>query len=228
MVRVLVGDSNEAMRLGIRAVLGVGPVIDEAVSYEQLTAYLRSRDYDVVLVDPLLPGSPGKSIVQRILHIEPGANILVFSVLDELAHGMAAIRKGAKGYLMKSCSAKEITSAVARVSRGGIYMSAELAAETVLERNRDDAAILHELLSERERQVFAMQVSGLSVKDVARELKLSVKTVSTHKARAMSKLRTNTFTEMVQYAISQGIFDDCRARCASLLQSLTNDSACLS
>lgn len=217
MVRLLVADSNEAMRLGIRAVLGVGPVIDEAADYEQLTSYLRSRDYDVVLVDPMLSGSPGKAIVHRLLNIDPRANILVFSASEELTHGMAAIQKGAKGYLMKSCSANDITTAVARVSRGGLYTSVELAVEIVLERNRDQAANLHERLSARELQVFAMQVCGMSVTDVARQLNLSAKTVSTHKARAMLKLRTNTLTEMVQYAISQGIFDDCKARCASFL-----------
>jgi DNA-binding NarL/FixJ family response regulator len=228
MVRLLVADSNEAMRLGIRSVLGVGPVIDEAADYAQLTGYLRSRDYDVVLVDPMLSGSPGKSIIQRILDIEPTANILVFSTLDELTHGVATIQKGAKGYLMKSCSVKEISTAVARVSRRELYTSLELALEIVLKRNRDDPAHLHEQLSARELQVFDMQVSGLSVTDVARELKLSAKTVSTHKSRAMLKLRTRTFAEMVQYAISQGIFDDCKARCASILLKRTDNSACFS
>jgi DNA-binding NarL/FixJ family response regulator len=218
MVRLLVADSNEAMRLGIRSVLGTGAIVDEAADYAQLTGHLRSRDYDVVLVDPKLSGGPGKSIIRRILDIDSRANILVFSIADELTDGLVAFQKGAKGYLMKSSSAKELNTAVARVSRGGQYASVEPAFEIALKHNPDNPACLHERLSERELQVFAMQVSGLSVTDVAHELKLSVKTVSTHKTRIMLKLHTNTFAELVQYAISHGIFDDCKARCASLLR----------
>jgi DNA-binding NarL/FixJ family response regulator len=220
MLRVLVADGNETMRLGIRSILGEGRdgiTIDEVAEHEQLLMHLGSREYDVVLVDPMLAGGTDRFLIEQMIGLAPAARILVLSDADELVHGEAAIRAGAKGYLMKTCSIKDLTTAVARVSRGDIYTSHELAVEVVMNRNRACfPETPHDRLTQRERQVFAMQVCGMPVKDVASRLKLSTKTVSTHKARAMLKLGTNTFTEMVQYAIAQGILEDCKARCCGV------------
>lgn len=219
-MRVLVADSNEAMRLGIRSVLdrGLGDTtIDDVANHLQLIMHLGFREYDAVLVDPMLAKDLERPLLEQMLDLAPEAKIIVFSNADEMIHGEPAIRAGAKGFLMKTCSTEELTSAVSRVSRGDIYTSHELAVEIVIRRHRDRQSSLHDRLTERELQVFAMQVCGVAVKDVARGLNLSVKTVSTHKTRAMLKLKIKSFTEMVQYAIAQGIFEDCQARCASLL-----------
>jgi DNA-binding NarL/FixJ family response regulator len=220
MLQMLVADSNGTMRLGIRTVFSAGRVrvdIDEVANHDGLIMQLGSRHYDLVLVDPMIAEGSAASLIRRILEAAPRSRILVFSSADEATYGASAIRAGAKGYLMKTCSTQELLTAVSRVSRGNIYSSPELAVEILVHRHRDASSIPHERLTQRERQVFAMQVCGMAVKDVARRLKLSAKTVSTHKARAMLKLGTNTLTEMVQYAIDQGILEDCKARCASPL-----------
>jgi DNA-binding NarL/FixJ family response regulator len=127
---------------------------------------------------------------------------------------MRAIRCGAKGYVMKSRPADELLAAASRVSAGKVHMSEALAEEVALNTWEGKPTSLHESLSDREYLVFAMLVCGKSVTSIAATLHLSIKTISTHKARAMVKLRCKSLSDMIQYCIGHNLSAECRARCA--------------
>jgi DNA-binding NarL/FixJ family response regulator len=219
MIRMLVADGNDTMRLGIRSVLnehGRCMVIDEVSSTTELFMRLRARDYELVMVEPMLCGETGPRFITQLREIAPQTNILVFTALDEKSYGLRVIRNGAKGFLMKTCSADELVTAVDRVGQGKIHISTALAEEFAVALSREANQTLHASLSHRELETFSMLACGRTITEIANGLQLSVKTVSTHKARTMAKLQISSLSELVRYAVSQGMMEDCHAICSTV------------
>jgi DNA-binding NarL/FixJ family response regulator len=219
MLRLLVADKNETIRTGICAVFrqqSSAVSISEASNKAELMAALRTEAHDLILMEPLLCGGTGEALIRQVCEAVPGANILVFSDLDELKFGLQALRSGAKGYLMKSCSSLELVAAARKVSQGRVHISEALAEEVALNVQESQDRQPHQTLTERELLVFSMLVCGWKVTDIAAALHLSIKTISTHKARAMSKLRCRGISDIMRYAISKNLTEECRARCAHL------------
>lgn len=215
MIRTLVADRSETMRLGLRALFDKQSgkfTVMEAASRGDLMARIGEGDCQLVVVEPLLCGGAGEALIRQIRRVSPRANVLVYTDLDELKFGIRAIRSGAKGYLMKSCSSSELLTAASRVSAGKVHMSEALAEEVALNVWENRAELPHHDLSEREKQVFSMLVCGRTVTNIANMLHLSVKTISTHKARAMVKLGCKSLSEMVHYAIAKNLKEECEAR----------------
>jgi DNA-binding NarL/FixJ family response regulator len=203
------------MRLGLRALFDKHPgkfEVSEAASRGDLLAKIGEEDCQLVVVEPLLCGGSGEALIRQIRRVSPQANVLVYTDLDELKFGIRAIRSGAKGYVMKSCSSSELMAAASRVSAGKVHMSEALAEEVALNAWENRTEPPHQDLSEREMLVFSMLVCGRTVTAIAHMLHLSVKTISTHKARAMSKLGCKSLSEMVHYAISKNLKEECEAR----------------
>jgi len=214
MIRVVVADKNETMRLGIKTLFSRHPTrfsMSEAEDRTALMQALSKNDCHLVIVDPTLCAGAGEALIRQIRRESPSANVLVFTELDELKHGVRAIRCGAKGYLMKSSSALELMNAVERVSSGRMHMSEALAEEVALSAWGLKQETPHESLSEREKMVFAMLVCGMSVTAIAVALNLSCKTVSTHKARTLTKMHCKSLSELVEYAVSHGLKEECEA-----------------
>lgn len=214
MIRVVVADKNETMRLGIKTLFGRQAsrfMMSEAADRIALMQELSKNDCQLVIVDPILCAGSGEALIRQIRRESPSANVLVFTELDELKHGVRAIRCGAKGYLMKSSTASELMNAVERVSSGRMHMSEALAEEVALSAWGLKQETPHESLSEREKVVFAMLVCGMSVTAIAVALNLSCKTVSTHKARTLTKMRCKNLSELVEYALSHGLKQECEA-----------------
>jgi DNA-binding NarL/FixJ family response regulator len=217
MMRMLVADRSETMRLGVCTLFSKqdnDTVIQEATSRADLIVKLQSDQYHLVLVDPLLAAGNEETFLRQIRAVAPRAHVLVHTELDELHFGMRAIRCGVKGYVMKSQPACELLMAVSRVSAGKVHLSEQLAEEVALNSWEGKSATQHDSLSDREYMVFAMLVCGKTVSGIAAVLNLSIKTISTHKARAMVKLRCKTLGDMIQYSIAHNLADECRARCA--------------
>jgi DNA-binding NarL/FixJ family response regulator len=215
MIRTVVADRSETMRLGLRALFDKHPgkfCVSEAVSRGDLLEKIGEDTCQLVVVEPMLCGGSGEALIRQIRRTSPRANVLVYTDLDELKFGVRAIRSGAKGYLMKSCSSSELLTAASRVGAGRIHMSEALAEEMALSTWEDRTEPPHHDLSAREMQVFSMLVCGRTVTNIANTLHLSVKTISTHKARAMAKLNCKSLSEMVHYAISKSLKEDCEAR----------------
>jgi DNA-binding NarL/FixJ family response regulator len=217
MIQMLVADRSETMRLGVCTLFSKqahDTVIEEATSRSDLISKLQKDQYHLVLVDPVLAAGNEETFLRQIRAVAPRAHVLVYTELDELHFGMRAIRCGVKGYVMKSRPACELLMAASRVSAGKVHMSEELAEEVALNCWEGKDTAPHEALSEREYLVFAMLVCGRSVGGIAAALNLSVKTISTHKARALVKLRCKSLGDMIQYSIAHNLTAECRARCA--------------
>jgi two-component system, NarL family, invasion response regulator UvrY len=216
MIQMMVADRSETMRLGVCALFSKQPqpvLIEEAASRSDVMSKLKEGHYNLILVDPVLAAGHEEIFLRQLRAFAPRSNVLVYTELDELHFGLRAIRCGAKGYVMKSRSADELLVAANRVSAGKIHMSEELAEEVALNIWEGKQTYLHESLSDREYQVFAMLVCGRSVTAIAGALYLSIKTISTHKARAMAKLRCKSLSDLFQYSINNNLTAECRARC---------------
>lgn len=217
MIHIVVADRSEALRLGVRAVFErqeLPYAVHEAADRGELLSVLESRRCDLVLLEPMLCGGTGENLIRQLRALAPNAHVLVYTDMDELSFGVRALRSGAKGYLMKKCTSSELVTAASRVSRGRIHMSERLAEEFAISIWEGNVELPHAGLSEREQQVFAMIVCGRSVTEIGRLLNLSVKTISTHKTRAMRKLRCRNLSELIQYAVAHELTAECETLCA--------------
>jgi two-component system invasion response regulator UvrY len=219
MMRIVVADRNETMRLGMRVLFSSqlnATIVDEVADRVEMMATIQKNACDVLVVDPLLCAGPGEALIRQILRVAPRTNVLVYTELDELKYGVRAIRSGARGYVMKSRPSADLLAATRRVGMGKMHMSEALAEEVALYAWEGKEVPLHETLSEREKLVFSMLVCGWSVTSIASVLHLSAKTVSTHKARTMAKMRCKSLSELIEYAFSAGLKESCEAQCAGL------------
>jgi len=162
----------------------------------------------VLLLDMSMPGRAGMDLIRQVRAERPRVRILVLSMHQEHQYAIRAIRAGASGYLTKESAARELATALRKVASGGAYITPEVAEQLALGAMPSADALPHTTLSDREFQVLRMLVSGKSVSDIAGALTLSVKTVSTHKARLMQKLGVSNTSEMFRYAIQHRLVDD--------------------
>lgn len=204
MIRVVVTEDHAIVREGIKQLIGLAKdlqVVGEASTVEQLLDTLRHTPCDVVLLDISMPGSSGLEAIPRIRALEPAPAILMLSMHDEAQMAARALKAGAAGYATKDSDPALLLTAIRRVAGGGRYIDPALADRMVFEVGLTDARPLHTLLSEREFSVFERLAQGANVNDIAHQLALSSKTISTHKARLMQKLKVNSLAELVRYAM---------------------------
>jgi two-component system, NarL family, invasion response regulator UvrY len=215
MIRTLIVEESGIARLGIRSLLGSHADeldIDEAGSRIEVMTQLCARYYELIILEPKMAGGTATSLIRQLREHSPWSDVLVFTALDELTFGVDAIRDGAKGYLMKSCSHDEFRAAVKRVGSGRIYLSQALAAEFATGlRKYDTRNKPHESFSKREFQVFSMAVCSLTPAESAHVLQLSAETVGVLRRSVMGKLKASTQHEMVEYAGAQHLLEECRA-----------------
>ncbi|WP_438281922.1 response regulator [Pseudomonas alabamensis] len=204
MIRVVVTEDHAIVREGIKQLIGLAKdlqVVGEASTVEQLLDTLRHTPCDVVLLDISMPGSSGLEAIPRIRALAPAPTILMLSMHDEAQMAARALKAGAAGYATKDSDPALLLTAIRRVAGGGRYIDPALADRMVFEVGLTDARPLHTLLSEREFSVFERLAQGANVNDIAHQLALSSKTISTHKARLMQKLKVNSLAELVRYAM---------------------------
>ena len=217
LISILVVDRDEAARVGIGAILSrysEDASIEEARTYDELKHKLTEHAYALVVLEPSFFKQDGDQIMQMVREISPQSNLLIFTVLDELIYGVRAISFGAKGYLLKTCSLDEFSTACKRVLAGKIYVSEALAEKIASQISSKPLASPYESLTERELDVYALLVCGKRIIDIAKVLKLSQKTVSTHKTRILAKFSFRSLTDILNYAVSHGLVDACRSRVA--------------
>jgi DNA-binding NarL/FixJ family response regulator len=156
-----------------------------------------------------MPGRSGMELIRRVKTERPALRILVLSMHEELQYAVRAIKSGASGYLTKESAPGQLVDAIRKIAAGGAFISAQVAEQLAL--GAMPGAVQsapHEVLTEREFEVFRQLVAGLSVTEVATRLNVSAKTVSTHKANLMQKLGVHNQTELVRYAIRHGLAGD--------------------
>jgi two-component system, NarL family, invasion response regulator UvrY len=203
--RVLIVDDHSVVRQGLKQILHESDIpvsIGEAGSGQEALSLARTGDWDLVVLDISLPDRSGLDVLKQIKSYYPKLPVLVLTMHAEEQYAVRVLRAGAAGYLTKDSAPEEMATAVKKVAAGGRYVSSSLAEKLVFDmgglRERP-----HEALSDREFQVFCMLASGERIKDIAEKLCLSVKTVSSHRARILTKMKMRNNAQLVQYALEQ-------------------------
>ena len=208
MIKVLITDDHPVVRLGIRQILedkdNIG-LIHEAGNGKELIDKLREQEYDVILLDISLPGRSGLNLINQVKKMQKSAAVLILSMHSEEIYAMKAFKYGASGYFTKSSPPEELIFAIYKVSQGERYISNSLADKLVDSRLTESEKPLHLSLSARELEVLNLFASGKTVGQIARELSLSPKTISTYRERLLSKLELKTTSDLIRYAIMEGI-----------------------
>ena len=203
MIRLLIADDHPVVRSGLRRIAEEDEdiiVTAEASNGEEALAALRRAAVDMVLLDISMPGAPFIDTLKRLRDEHPTVRVLVLSAHPEDQWAVRALRAGASGYLTKDHSPDQLVEAVRRVFRGGRYVSPTLAEQLASRLGSEFAGAPHELLSDREFEVLRRLGAGHTVKDVASDLHLSPKTVSTYRTRLLEKLGVRSNADLVRYA----------------------------
>jgi DNA-binding NarL/FixJ family response regulator len=211
MVRVVIADDHTIVREGLKQLLlaaGTFEIAGEARDGHEVLKLAREKEFDVLLLDLSMPGKSGMDLIKQVKSERPRLRILVLSMHQEHQYAVRAIKAGASGYLTKDSASTQLVSAIEKVAGGGAFISAEVAEQLALGAMPQTEGPPHTSLSDREYQVFRMLVSGQAVSEIANELNLSVKTVSTHKARLMEKMGIDNQAELVRYAMRHRLVDD--------------------
>jgi DNA-binding NarL/FixJ family response regulator len=209
-MRVLIADDHAVFRRGLRETLAEifsRVTFGEAKTAQETVELVRRQEWDVVILDISMPGKSGLDILDEMKRLRPRLPILLLSMHPEEQFARRALKTGAAGYLTKESVPEELKEAVRKVVAGGRYVSATLAEKLAVDLREGADTPLHELLSDREFQVLRMIASGKSVKDIAEELSLSVKTVSTYRARILEKSGMKTNAELIRYALQSQLVD---------------------
>lgn len=208
---ILVADDHTIIRDGLRKILEDTDdlrVVAEAAHGAEVMECVRTLVLDLVILDMSMPGRNGLDLLKAIKAEKPKLPVLIFSMHPEEQYAVRAIRSGASGYLSKESDSDLLIPALRRVIGGNLYVSPKTAELLATDSSPLSDAPLHTRLSDREYEVFTRIVKGQSMTDMANELSLSIKTVSTHKSHIMDKMRMDSTVEMVRYALKHGLLDD--------------------
>lgn len=208
MIRVLIADDHPIVRRGLRQLvceqddMTVG---GEAADAPEVLRQVCDGDWDVVLLDLSMPGLSGLELLREVKRLRPRLAVLVLSVYPEEQIGVRVLRAGAAGYLTKDSAPEALVRAIRRASRGGKVISptlSELLADSV---RLDAAPATHQTLSDREFEVLRLIGEGATVSEIAEQLELSVKTVSTYRVRVLEKLGLSSNAQLMRYVLKSGL-----------------------
>ena len=208
MTQVLIADDHAIVRGGLKQLLALAEditVAGEATNGAQVMELLHTATFDLLLLDMTMPGICGVDLIARIRAHDPKLPILVLSMRNEAHVARGALKAGANGYLTKDNEPEVLLAAIRKTAAGHRFIDPLLVEDMVFETDRADARPAHELLSNREFHILSLLVRGKTVNDIAHELAISNKTVSTHKARLMQKMNFHSNAEMVRYGIAHGL-----------------------
>ena len=209
-IRIAIADDHMVVRHGLGKIFEdeeTCQVVGEAVDAKSTLQLVRTAVVDVLVLDISMPGRSGIELIRQIKSEKPRLPILILSMHDEEQYAVRAIKAGASGYLTKGAAAEELIKAVDLIFKGGRYITTEVGERLALEIDSKQTVKLHKLLSDREFEIFKMIVHGVRVADIASDLNLSSKTVSTHKARILQKMQMKNSSDLVSYAIENNLRD---------------------
>jgi DNA-binding NarL/FixJ family response regulator len=204
MVRIIIADDHTVVRKGLKQILleeFPSAFIEEVSDAEELMKKVMKAEWDVVISDLSMPGRSGLESLQQIKQHYPRLPVLILSVHSEEHYAIRVLKAGAAGYLSKDTASDELVKAVNRVLLGKKYITASIAEKLASTLDQDNDKSSHELLSDREFEVLKLIASGKAVSEIAGMLSLSVTTVSTYRARVLSKMNMKTNADLTLYAI---------------------------
>lgn len=208
MIKILIADDHAIVRSGLKQIFAETQdirVAGEAGNGQEVLDQVQNADFDLVLLDIAMPGRGGMETLKQLRQEKPKLPVLMLSMYPEEQYAIRALKAGVSGYLTKESAPEEIMSAIRKVASGGKYVSSSLAEKLALNLDKDADKPVHETLSDREYQVAVMIASGKTVKEIADELSLSVKTISTNRVRALNKMGMKNNAELTYYAIKRGL-----------------------
>jgi two-component system, NarL family, response regulator NreC len=211
IIRVVVVDDHAVVRSGLRLLLEAQDeieVVAEAADARGAVFETRAHKPDVVLLDVVMPGRSGIEAIPELLEEAPETSILVLSMQDDPAYVREAFSAGAKGYVLKEAADAEVVAAVREVAKGEQYVHPALGARLVAAEVEERTRAEEDPLSDREREVLRLLALGHTNQEIAKTLYLSVRTVETHRAHIMQKLRISTRAELVRYALGAGLLEE--------------------
>ncbi len=210
MIRIVIADDHAIVREGLKRIVSSADgmdVVGEAADGIEALQRVRELDFDVLMLDLSMPGRSGMELIRLVKAEKPRLRVLVLSMHQEMQYAVRAIKSGASGYLTKESAPAQLEQAIRKIAAGGAFISAEVAEQLALGAMPGSAAVPHETLSNREFEVLRLLAAGVSVTDIAGQLNLSVKTVSSHKANLMQKMGLKNASELLRYAIRHGLAD---------------------
>jgi len=206
--KIILADDHSIIRVGLIQILKdeyPSVEIKEVSNGETLIKEITLNKYDLVISDLDMPGRSGLEALEQIKLIRPDLPVLILSIYPEEIYAVRVLKAGASGYLNKNSAPNELIEAITRISLGKKYITQEVAEKLI---DLKDEKTPHELLSNREFEIFKLLALGKTITQIADMLSLAMSTVSTHRSRIMEKLHLNTNAELTRYAISQRIIRD--------------------
>ena len=208
MMQILIVDDHAVVRRGLMSLLSdefSGAAFGEASDSLQALAQLRRTKWDVALLDMTLPGKSGLDVLKELKAEWPRLPVLVLSGHPEDQFAVRVLKAGAGGYMTKESAPEELAKAIRKILAGGQYVSPTLAEMLAVRVKKDATRTPHETLSDREYEVMSHIAAGKSVTEIASELSLSAKTISTYRTRVLEKLGVTNSAKIVQYALRNGL-----------------------
>ncbi|MCX5804821.1 MAG: response regulator transcription factor [Proteobacteria bacterium] len=208
MIKILIADDHTIVREGLKQIVAEVPdmeVADTASNGQEALNKALKNDFDVIILDVSMPIKTGLDVLKELREKKPGLNILMLSIHPEEHYALRVLKAGASGYLTKESAPDELITAIRRISQGRKYITLSLAEKLALDVEHPKEKLLHEILSEREHKVMCMIGSGKSMKEIASELFLSIKTISTYRARILKKMNLKNNSELIRYVVENNI-----------------------
>ena len=204
MLRILIVDDHAIVRQGLKQIVAEEfepAVLGEAGSAQALVEAVRDQEWDVVVLDINLPDQSGLEVLRQVKELRPTLPVLILSIHPEEQYAVRALKSGASGYLTKESAPEELIAAMRKVMGGGRYVSSSLAEQLAINLSLEHDIPMPRGLSDREHQVIERIAQGKTVTQTAGELSLSIKTISTYRARLLKKLRLKTTAQLIRYAL---------------------------
>ena len=204
MISILIADDHAIVREGLKQIVSSQTdmkVTGEAHNAQGVLDLVRGGTWDVVVLDINMPGRNGLEVLKELKQEFPKLPVLVLSVHPEEQYGIRVLKAGAAGYMNKESAPEELVTAIRKVIRGGKYLTPTLAERLAFQVADGSEAHPHEKLSDRELQVLCLIASGKTVSEIADDLSLSVKTISTYRTRILEKMAMKSSAELTRYAL---------------------------
>jgi DNA-binding NarL/FixJ family response regulator len=209
-VKILIADDHPIVREGLKQYvknLDEVKLIDEAIDGNEAWAKIKDGSYDLVILDVSMPGMSGLDVLLKIKEKKLQTRVLILTVHPQEQYAIHAFKMGASGYLSKDSAFEELTLAIRKIASGGRYIASAFAEKLAFNGYDSDTRKLHEKLSEREFQVMVMLAKGKSVTEIAKEIFISDKTISTYRTRILEKMGLKKNAELTIYAIKNNLIE---------------------
>ena len=209
-MKILIADDHAIVREGVKQIVKTLPevsLVDEAVEGNEAFSKICNTEYDLVILDISMPGMTGLDVLQRMKDRKIETPVLIFSFYPQEQYAVRAFKLGASGYLSKDSAFEELAMAIRKVTSGGKYVSAALAERLIFQDSKMEGKLPHEQLSEREFQVMILLAKGKSVMEIADEIFISDKTVSTYRMRIMEKMNFKKNADLTIYALKNNLIE---------------------